>query len=187
MGLLQPRGTFSWGSAPIFKQNAVNLTSTLTASPGATVGATVPSTLRLPLSEFAILKSATFCTVPFSASIICVMPCTPHETPLSEGGCGSSYLHLCDGPEDLCLVEAIRLYAHRADQLPQQCCCITMTQWQQVMPLTRDEIALALSGLRAASTGPSTPPVLFSHVLSSSLPGPVEYFTVSYGNAQPYS
>ena len=99
VGLLQPRGTLSWGSAPNFKQNAVNFTSTLTASPGAIVGATVPSTLRLPLSEFAILKSAIFCTVPFSASIICVMPCTPHERPLSECECRSSYLHLCDGKE----------------------------------------------------------------------------------------
>ena len=32
VGLLQPRGTFSWGRAPIFRQKAVNFTSTLTAS-----------------------------------------------------------------------------------------------------------------------------------------------------------
>lgn len=40
--------------------------------------------------------------------------------------------------------------------------------------LTRDETALALRGRSAASTGPSTPPVRFSHVLSSSLPGPAQ-------------
>ena len=40
--------------------------------------------------------------------------------------------------------------------------------------LTRDETALVLRGRSAASTGPSTPPVRFSHVLSSSLPGPAQ-------------
>ena len=40
--------------------------------------------------------------------------------------------------------------------------------------LTRDETALALRGRSAASTGPSTPPVRFSHVLSSFLPGPAQ-------------
>ena len=89
--------------------------------------------------------------------------------------------------EGSCLVEAISLYAHGADQCAQNCCCIALTQWQQVMQLTRDEIALALSGLRAASTGPSTPPVLFSHVLSSLLPGPVDHYAVNSDNAQPCS
>ena len=70
-------GIFSAGRLPSLMLNEVNLTSTLTVSGshcGTLTGSTVPATLREPSKASSTLNSARFCTLPASASMICVMP-----------------------------------------------------------------------------------------------------------------